>query len=168
MLVRAIAGWHPSALLVLTVAAFGPVVGYLAGLIWRRQLREAAIAVDAHYRWKDRVLTALEFLTKPDATRIHRLTVNDALQHLDRIDARHVVPSDTPRILPGAIATLAAAVLLVIFTSPPQLNASPAEPLAVVVASADRAAEELKSLEEFAREEQDPEIEKLVSDQASD
>jgi hypothetical protein len=163
VLVRAIAGWHPSALLVLAVAAFGPVVGYLAGLIWRRQLREAAIAVDAHYRWKDRVLTALEFLTKPDATRIHRLTVNDALQHLDRIDARQVVPSDTPRILPGAIATLAAAVVLVIFTAPPQLNASPAVPLAVVVASADRAAEELKSLEEFAREEQDPEIEKLVS-----
>jgi ABC-type transporter Mla subunit MlaD len=37
-------------------------------------------------------------------------------------------------------------------------------PLAAAVDSAERAAEELKSLEEFSREEQDPEIEKLVNE----
>jgi len=164
MLVRWLAGWQPPAVLSLGLALAGPALGYLAGAFWTLDWRDAATAVDAHYGFKDRILTALDFLGKPNATKVHRLAVDDALNHLDRVDARQVVPSDTPRLLPSAIASLAAAVLLLIFTTPPRLDASPSQPLDVVVASADRAADELKSLEEFAREEQDPEIEKLVQE----
>src|SRR5438874_5717385 len=148
VLARWITGWQPSAVLALALSMAGPVLGYIAGASWRRDWRDAAIAIDAHYRFKDRILTALDFLARPSPTRVHRLAVDDALEHLDRVDARHVGASDTPRILPGAIASLAAAVLLLIFTTPPPLNASPAPPLAAAVESAARAADELKSLEE--------------------
>jgi hypothetical protein len=161
--VRGFTAWQPSSLLMLTIAALLPAVGYVLGLLWRRPLRDAAIAVDSHYRWKDRVLTALEFLARPQAGRVERLAVQDAMQRLDKIDARQVIPSDTPRLLPSAIAALVVAALLVVFTAPRQLKASAAAPLPGVVAAADHAADELKSLEEFAREEQDAEIEKLVT-----
>jgi hypothetical protein len=164
VLVRWLAGWQPPAILLFALATMGPAIGYIAGALWRHDWRDAALAVDAHYGLKDRILTALDFLARPHATRVHRLAVDDALEHLDRVDARQVIPSDTPRILPCAVVSLAAAVLLVIFTAPKQLSASPTQPLDVIVASADRAADELKSLEEFAREEQDPEIEKLVTE----
>ena len=163
-LVRWLGGWDVPAGAAIGLALAGPALGYVVGAIWRRDWRDAAIAVDTHYGFKDRVLTALDFLAKPSATRVHRLAVNDALDHLDRVDARQVIPTDTPRILPCAVAALAASVLLLIITAPSKSNASPAQPLAVVVDSAERAADELKALEEFAREEKDPEIEKLVSE----
>jgi hypothetical protein len=142
----------------------GPALGYLAGALWRRDWRDAAVAVDAHYGFKDRVLTALDFLGKPNGTRVQRLAVSDAIAHLDNVDACQVIPTDTPRVLPCAVAALAASVLLLVITAPSKSSASPNAPLVVVVGSAERAADELKALEEFAREEKDPEIEKLVSE----
>jgi hypothetical protein len=164
VLIRWLAAWQPPVGLVLGLAVAGPAIGYVVGALWRREWRDAAIAVDAHYGLKDRILTALDFLNRPAGTRMQRLAVRDAIDHLDRVDARQVVPSDTPRILPAAVVSMAVAVLLLVFTAPPSLNASPAPALLGVVAAADRAADELKSLEEFAREENDPEIEKLVTE----
>ena len=163
MLGRWLGGWQLPPALVLLVAVLGPAVGYCVGLLWRRDWQGAAAAVDAHYGLKDRVITALDFLHKPQATKVHKLAVADAMDHLERVDARQVIPSDTPQVLPVAVVSLAAAALLFMFTSlPSRVNASPAEPIAVIVESADHASDELKSLEEFAREEQDAEIEKLV------
>jgi len=162
---RWLGGWQLSPAMVLLLAMAGPAIGYIAGILWRRDWRDAAAAVDSHYRLKDRVITALDFLHKPQATKVHKLAVADAMEHLDRVDARQVIPSDTPQVLPAAIVALAAAALLFLVTSrPAQVNASPAEPLTVIVESADHASEELESLEKFAREEQDPEIEKLVTE----
>src|SRR5438105_10939240 len=158
VLLRWIAGWELPSALTIGFAIVGPAAGYIVGALWRRDWRDAALAVDAHYGFKDRVLTALDFLAKPNGTRVHRLAVNDALAHLDSVDARQVIPTDTPRVLPCAVAALAASVLLLVFTAPSKSSASPAEPLAVVVDSAERATDELKALEEFAREEKDPEI----------
>jgi hypothetical protein len=164
VVVRWAADWEPVAGLGLAIAIAGPMLGYIAGALWRRDWRDAAVAVDAHYGFKDRILTALDFLAKPNAGGVHRLAVEDALDHLDRVDACQVVPSDTPRILPCAIASLAGAAALLIFTTPAKLSVSADQPLGVAVESAERAADELKSLEEFAKEEQDPEIEKLVNE----
>jgi hypothetical protein len=163
-IIRWITGWEALMPVAIGLAVAGPGLGYIAGALWRRDWRDAAIAVDAHYGFKDRVLTALDFLAKPNGTRVHRLAVNDAIAHLDRVDAHQVVPTDTPRVLGPAVAALAASVLLLIVTAPSKSDASPTASLAVVVDSAERAADELKALEDFAREEKDPEIEKLVSE----
>ncbi len=164
VLLRWLSAWQPPGVLVLGIAVGLPAVGYFMGILWRRPWRDAAMAVDAHYQLKDRVLTALEFLGRPETKKIHRLAVRDAMRHLDNVDARHVVPSDTPAILPSAIASIAVAALLFVFTAPGAVNADVPPALDVVLASAERAADELKPLEEFAREEQDPEIEKLVTE----
>jgi len=164
VLMRWLGVWTAPTAVALALAVAGPVLGYAVGALWKRDWRDAAEAVDAHYGFKDRVLTALDFLAKPNNTRVHRLAVTDAMAHLDRVDARQVIPSDTPRVLPAAVAALAASVLLLIITAPSQLSAEPAAPLAAVVGSAERAADELQALEEFAREQKDPEIEKLVTD----
>ena len=162
---RWLGGWQMTPWLAAAVASLGPVLGYLAGLAWRRDWHAAAVAIDAHYRLKDRATTALEFLRRPQSSSVHKLAVNDAIAHLDRVDARQVVPLRAPRVLPYALAAMAAAVLLLVFTArPAKVIASPAQPLAVVVESADRAAEELQSLEKFAQEQKDPEIEKLVTE----
>ncbi len=143
----------------------GPVMGLLIGLAWRRDWHGAAIAVDEHYRLKDRAATALAFVAKPEASSVHDLAVADALSHLAKVDARRVVPLAAPRVLPYAIGALAIAALLLVFTAgPTPVSASPAELLAVVVESADRAAKELADLEKFALEEKDPEIEQLVAE----
>jgi len=162
---RSLLGWELTSAWAASVAVLGPVVGYLVGLAWRRDWHDAAVAIDAHYRLKDRAATALEFLRKPNISSVHNLAVEDALSHLQRVDARKVVPLAAPRVLPYAIGGLVlAVVVLVLTTGPAQVNASPSQPLAVVVQSAERAAEELADLEKFALEQQDPEIEQLVAE----
>ncbi|MCI0357790.1 MAG: hypothetical protein L0211_04790 [Planctomycetaceae bacterium] len=160
-----LAGWELTTTLAVGIAIAGPALGYLVGLAWRRDWHDAAVAIDAHYRLKDRAATALEFLKKPNSTSVHKLAVADALSHLERVDARNVVPLAAPRVLPYAVGALVLAVVaLVLTTRPASVNASTPAPLAVVVQSAERAAEELADLEKFAMEEKDPEIEKLVAE----
>src|SRR5262245_4752734 len=160
-LLRRFAGWELSSALIAALAVGVPLLAYVAGLLWRLSLAEAAGAIDAHYQLKDRALTALAFLEKSQASGVHRLAVDDALAHLERVDPKKVVPIHAPRVLPYAIAAVTASVLLLFLTARPAVvQASPTQPLAVVVESADRAAEELKSLEKFAQEEKDPELDR--------
>src|SRR5262245_21826187 len=97
VLIRWLVGWQPPAALIWGLAVGGPLLGYGVGALWRRDWRDAAIAVDACYGLKDRILTALDFLGRGSITRVQRLAVDDAVEHLDRIDAHAVIPSDTPR-----------------------------------------------------------------------
>ena len=141
------------------------VLGFVGGLLWRRDLRDAAAAVDDYYTLKDRAATALEFSTKTQESPLHKLALADAMTHLEKVNPRQVVPLRMPRVLPYALATFSAALILValtIWNSP--VSASPAAPLDVVLAQADRLTEEIKELEEFAGKEKDPEIEKLVKE----
>ncbi|HEY2412464.1 MAG TPA: hypothetical protein VGI40_09490 [Pirellulaceae bacterium] len=164
VIVRAISGWHPMTALIWGVAIGGPAIGFIAGSLLRRKWREAAIAVDVCYGFKDRILTALDFLGRGNINHVQRLAVDDAIEHLNRVNPLQVVPDDSPRVLPSAVVSMAVAILLLVYTTPPTASAKAMVALPEIVDSADRAAEELKSLEEFAREEQDAEIEKLVSE----
>lgn len=155
--------WSFERWLVPALALAGPVLGALVALVLPQSWRAAAVAVDRHYNLKDRAATALEFLKKGHASAVHQLQVDDALQHLDRVNPREVVPFTTPRPLPYAVAALIGAAVLMFTAGPQEVDAGPSEPLAVIVEQADRAAEELRELEEFAKEEKDPELEKLVA-----
>src|SRR5262245_674611 len=59
---RWFAGWQISIGLMIGVLCAAPVVGYAFSYIRRRSWHGAAVAIDAHYRLKDRATTALEFL----------------------------------------------------------------------------------------------------------
>jgi len=167
--VIALGAWWSSATFPLWLApalALGGVgIGFAAGFLWRKELHDAAAAIDTHYSLKDRAATALEFQARPDATPARQLAFEDALTHMSRVKAKEVVPFRAPRVLPyalGSVAVMIGVVVLAVLNAP--AAASIPEPLDVVVAQADRLTEEVKELEEFAEKEKDPEIEKLVKE----
>ena len=92
--------------------AGGVICGLMVGVLRRLNWHLAASAVDASYGLKDRTTTALEFADKPEQTDIHRLQVSDASEHLSGIDPKRVAPLTMPRILPYALATSAACLVL--------------------------------------------------------
>jgi hypothetical protein len=147
------------------VLAAGPVLAALVGLVSRHTWQAAAIAVDNHYRLKDRVLTALAFLRKPGNAAWSELQVADALKHLAQVEPQRVVPMRMPRALPYAAMGLVVAVALNVWLgSGRDVSAGPSEPLAVVLAQADELTEDLKEMEELARQEQNKELEDLVEE----
>lgn len=149
----------------ISVPAASAVLAFVGGLLWRRDLKDAATAVDNYYSLKDRATTALEFLADKRESPVRELALADALAHLEKVNPQQVVPFRMPRVLPYAVATLSAALVLVtlaIWNTP--ASASPAAPLEVVFAQAERLTEEIKELEAYAGKEKDPEIEKLVKE----
>src|SRR5262245_12208948 len=76
----------------------GVALGWIVGCLRRQTWQEAARAVDSHYQLKDRSATALAFLTHANDSPWRHLQVDDALQHLTKVDARQVVPWQTPRL----------------------------------------------------------------------
>jgi hypothetical protein len=141
----------------------GPVFGGVAGFVWPLGWHAAAEAVDAHYRLKDRIVTALAFLGKTDKTAIDELQVRDAAEHLSRVDPRAVLPWRIPRLLPPALAALAVALALVVWPGGPRtVEAGLAAPLPEILATAADIEEDLNQFEELAKQEQNHELEKLV------
>jgi hypothetical protein len=147
----------------------GPVVGFVAGFLWKIHWHAAAVAVDSTYQLKDRTATALTFVTLPSTTPIHELQVRDAVQHLASVEPRKVVPWKMPRSLPFAVGSLllngGLALLILLWPLHPSASdASPPEPLPGVLAEAERIEETLKEFEELAKQEKLPELEDLVKE----
>jgi hypothetical protein len=154
-----------STLWVGSVLAAGPLAGVLIALIRDESWHRAAEAVDTEYRLKDRTLTALDFETNRYTTPVHELQLADAEAHLAQVDPRRVVPFRVPRVVPYALGTLSAAVLLLgllPWLRPTPVQAKPPAPLERVLAAADEARDNLDDLEKLARKEKDPQLEKLV------
>jgi hypothetical protein len=149
--------------LVVGLLVAGPVLGALAALCRWRGWHGAAAAVDQHYQLKDRAVTALEFIQRPQHTDMQTLQIADAVDHLRRVEPRKVVPLRTPRLVPAAGALAVAALTLGFWpAAAPTVEAGPAPAPPQVVAEADRLLERLQDLEEAAKEEQSKELEKLV------
>jgi hypothetical protein len=159
-----VAGVQVSPALAGSILGAGPLLGLLVGWLRGRDWHRAAAAVDAHYHLKDRTATALEFLSRPEATPIHELQVQDAVEHLATIEPREVVPFRVPRTLLYAVGCAVAAILLL--TWPPATRpakAGPTAPDPAIVAEAKEFEENsLKQLDELAKNERDPKLEKLV------
>lgn len=160
LLAPALPLWLP-----LAISGGGVVLGFVGGLLYRRRLSDAAAAIDSHYALKDRAATALEFSSKAELTSAHQLALRDAMSHLQTVVPGDVVPLQMPRILPYALATCAATLVLALVSllNAPAVASAP-QANEVVLAQADRAAEELQELEEFAKQENDPELNKLLNE----
>ncbi len=160
------AGLAVSATAVWGVLAAGPVLAGLFGLVARQSLQSAAVAVDSHYRLKDRVLTALSFVRKSVPSGYAELQIADALQHLTQVEPRQVVPVRIPRSGPYAVGALLVAVLLNVWpVGSPEISAGLSEPLPIILAQADQISEDLKDLAEIASKEKNAELEKLGNEQ---
>src|SRR5262245_49113986 len=125
---RLFLGWPVSWEASLGLLAGGLVLGLLTGLVLRRRWHQAAAAVDQHYRLKDRSVTALEFLTKPDRGDLHDLQIADTVDHLHRVEPEKVVPLQAPRSLTAAAGLALGLAVLALFwpLRLPEADAAPA------------------------------------------
>jgi hypothetical protein len=157
------AGANIAPVMLLIALAAGLGGGVLVGLLWRRSWKMAAAAIDAHYRLKDRASTALAFLQRPEATGVHRLQIEDALGHLDRVDPREVAPLRLPRAFPYAtVATIAVVALLLIPIGVPAVKAAPVR-LPHIVTEAERLEQTMiEDLDELAEEQESKELKGLA------
>jgi hypothetical protein len=147
----------------LALMASGPLLGAVVGLLRGRGWAQAASAVDARYRLKDRVVTALDFVRRPEATSLHELQLADTEEHLARVDPRRVVPFRVPAALPWALGACVLALGLLCWPRH-SAKATPPAPLETVVAAAEDARLSLEELEKVAEKEQDKELKKLVQE----
>lgn len=149
--------------MIVALLAAGPLLGALVGVVRQLGWQTPAHAVDRHYALKDRSATALDFLARSERSPLHELQVRDAEEHLAAVAAGEVVPPRLPRLLPFACASLAVAIaILALPLSSKRVSAGPTPPLPAVVAEAESVAEDLKQLDELAKQERNPELEKLL------
>ena len=143
----------------------GPALGALIALARQVPWHAAAAAADAAAGLKDRSATALEFLDRPQTTTLHELQIDDAARHLDQLEPRTVAPFRLPRPLPYALAALLIALALCVWTQGMHpVRAGTAAPLAAVLEQAELIAEDLRQLDDLARQEHDKGLEKLVEE----
>ena len=143
-----------------------PALAMILGALKGRSYKGAASAVDAHYKLKDRARTALDFVAKAEPTVLHALQLEDAEVHLAQVKASEVAPFRLPKTLAYAASLLLLAIGLLAWPVTPvkKANAGPAAPIPSIVAEAEKTVERLKELDELAKSERDPELEKLVKE----
>jgi hypothetical protein len=152
-------------LLAVAVLVLGPLVGCLLAALRRRGWHDAALAVDAHHRLKDRTVTALEFVTRPQSDALHHLQVADATEHLAAVEPRAIVPIRVPRTLPLGVGLLLIAIALLAWplsSKPARAGLTPAPDH--IVAQAEKIQEDLKELDELAKQQPDSELKDLVKE----
>lgn len=149
----------------LLLAILGPLAGFVLGYLLPGDMRRAAAAIDERYGLKDRASAALEFHGNGEPSDAHRLAMEDAERHLRDVDPARVVPLRIPKPLPYAAGLIVATGLaLLLVPRPVEATVIPAEILAPIASAAERAEADLEELEEFAKESDDPELEKLVEE----
>ena len=146
----------------LLVPACGAIIGALFGYAIRPRPHAAAVAIDSHYKLKDRSVTALDFLNKP-ASPVFELQIADAEARLKTVEADKVAPWRLPRPLPVAVAVLLATVVLAVWPLRPKTVQAGLPPAPeAIVAEADKVKEDLKQLDQVAKKEKNKELQKLV------
>ena len=137
----------------------GLVASAMIGWFWPLETKVAAEKVDAFYRLKDRLLTALRLSAKPDQTVIERLQISDATAYAAKVDARTVVPFRVPRYFSRTLGVLLLAVGLCVASpiiNPQQVLEAAPLPVQEVINSAELLKEKLVDwVEEKANEHPD-------------
>lgn len=169
--IRYSAGWADGFWFATAALIAGPTVGILIALgilLPRPNWIAAARAVDCHYQLKDRTESALDFsshLLSAGKQQFAELQLADTLRHLDKVQPEQVVPLKAPRLLPGALALAAAALVFSLLPlKPAPLAAALAETPESVQEQAEEIRESLQELEAELREEADPELDQLIKE----
>jgi hypothetical protein len=170
-IIRLLTGWDDAGRFAMYSLGFGPVMAGIAGLVWllpRPNWTAAARAVDQHYQLKDRTESALDFAGRTipaDKQSFAELQLADAMNHLDRVEARVVAPLKAPRLLPGALVAAAVAALIALLPlQQPELSAAPTAPDEIITSQADEISETLEELEEEFKKDADPELNQLLKE----
>ena len=103
--------WNPFVVLAAPIG-IGVLLGAIVGLLWPLDSFESARRVDRHYRFKDRLLTALKFLPLAVPTPIERLQLEDATRHAEQVDPKAVQPYRLPRHFSWSMAVALLALVI--------------------------------------------------------
>ncbi len=157
-------GELPQLGVVVPMLVAGPILGAIIGCCRAAHWRCAAAAVDVRYALKDRTITALQLLSRPDTNPLHELQVEETLGRLKAIDASQVAPIALPKWSRWAIGSAVAAMALLVwpFASQP-VEAVVDRPDGIAEAAAIIAAE-LEQLKEIAEEESQAELATAVEE----
>jgi hypothetical protein len=153
---------HATVWAALAIVLAGPVIGAILGLARGRSARAAAAAVDEHYDLKDRAVSAVDFLGRPETTPVHALQLADTDAHLQGLDPRRVAPFRLPIAMPFAAVAAFLALGLLFWPRPATVQARTPEPLENVLAAAEEAEESLEDLDEVAKKDNDLKLKELV------
>ena len=148
----------------LVIAAAGTFAGLLHGMFVSRNSQDAARLLDKHYDTKDRSITSLQFSSGNEPDEVQQLQINEASEHLRKLDPVACVPLKAPTTPLRWAGGLAAATLLTLLAGnwfAPRLEAKSVLPLATNQTLELRETM-LPELEELAKE--DPELEELVKE----
>ena len=154
-------GWTPLMLFALPAIA-GALLGASIGLLLPLNSRESVRRIDRHYRFKDRLLTALSFLLKTasqrEATPMEQLQLEDARRHAEQVDPKAVQPYRLPQNMSWSLGVTLLAFTIAVaspFFNKPQAFAA-VEPLPEVLQTIEILRESLiEKIDELA--EQHPE-----------
>ncbi|MCA9175368.1 MAG: hypothetical protein KDB14_12880 [Planctomycetales bacterium] len=150
---------------IVSSVALAPLLGIAWAVLRPCRTREAAVAIDRTCGLKDRVATALSFMTGQQSDEIQTLQIQDAERRVADIDAKSVAPIVAPRgWLAGVSLTSVALLLVFLTTGADSVSADVVEDNPVVLAQAARVEAGLEELEEFNQEQLDPELEKLLKE----
>ena len=144
----------------------GTVGGGLLGLASPISWHSAARLVDRHYGLKDRASTALEFATRSSDDPLVRLQVAEAIERLQRIEPRRVLPIRVP--VGTSAAVVLSACLIGLVLAPRTTEAPVVVDLAVQQVVREQAAnlEEtvVEELRELARENPEADLQELAKE----
>ena len=150
---------------VAAVVAVPAVSGVILAFARSKSLLCAASLIDSECGLKDRAQTALQFLAaKNDDSALRRLQIEDAEAHLTSVDPTKVSPIQAPKFWSWGVIMSVVAILLTTISGPPEQLLAAVIPNAVVAEQATRAAEGLEELEQFQKEQNDPELEKMLKE----
>lgn len=149
-------------------AVFAPVIAAVCvAMIKATSLQLAAQTIDHQCDLKDRTQTAMQFLSATSGdSALRRLQVEDAEIHLQSIDPVKVAPIRAPKSWGWGILMAVFACLLSFFAGQSERVSAAIEINTVVAAQANRAANGLQELEQFQKEENNPELEKILKELA--
>lgn len=88
---------------VLGSGAFGALAALVAPISWKHTAR----VVDRHYKLQDRAVTALSFAARDSQDPLVQLQLSDAMERLQKVVARDVVPMRAPKSGIGLAVALA-------------------------------------------------------------
>lgn len=162
--VRVLAHGSFSWLWVLAVVLTPLMIGTGWAFARSMSLVAAARFIDHACNLKDRAQTALQFIETGESNALRQLQIADAEQHLNQVNPARLVPVTAPRSWAWGVLSSVAAILIAFLSTPAIPVMAAAEPNAVVVEQATIAAESLEQLKEFQKEEQDPELDRMLKD----
>ena len=158
-------GSFPILWIVGSVAA-GPIVGLLYSMIRPCRIEQAAVEIDQSCKLKDRVGTSIDFLNKNAGSPIHQLQIEDTESRIASIKPENVAPIVAPRSWAVGVSLAVLALVMGVFSGPPNKVVAAAVANNVVTSQALRVEQSLDELKKFNDEDLDPEIKKLLEELA--